>query len=221
MINADRILKFLMERDEGYDDDELSNKLRIYPRQQVNQICRRLASQNKIIRKRVEGKIKNFPYTEKWRVALQERRLPVKKAPLEISHEEFLDELKTLGERLMFETEDKVRIEGGEIDHVWYLNLGSELPYFGSRIPIAGFEIETSWRTRKHIKGDIFNLLILRPAFGIVLFLRKGFRSESEFKGNMEAAKRFTEQFRGISHILVWSEEDVDKLERIMDKLRK
>lgn len=79
MPNADKILEFLREKDEGYDDDELSDKLKISPRQQVNQICNRLAHQNKIIRKRIEGKFKNFPNTEKWRKELRVEKLPVEK----------------------------------------------------------------------------------------------------------------------------------------------
>jgi len=105
-----------------------------------------------------------------------------------------------------------VRIEGGEIDHVWFIDFGSTLPYFGSKIPIIGFEIETSWRTRKHIKGDIFNLITLNSAFGVVLFLKAGFRNESQFKGNIDAARRYTESFDGRRKIFVWSEEDVNNL---------
>ena len=105
-----------------------------------------------------------------------------------------------------------MKIEGGEIDHVWFIDFGLTPPYFGSKIPIIGFEIETSWRTRKHIKGDIFNLITLNSAFGVVLFLKAGFRNESQFKGNIDAARRYTESFDGRRKIFVWSEEDVNNL---------
>lgn len=127
-------------------------------------------------------------------------------------YKEATEKLQIIGTKLGFKTENGVRIEGGEIDHVWFINFGTNLPYFGSKIPIVGFEIETSWRTWKHIKGDIFNLLTFNSAFGIILFLRRGFRSEPQFKGNVDAAKRYVQSFEGGRKIFVWSEEDVTKL---------
>jgi len=50
MTNKDKIIQFLGKAERGYDDDELSNILNIFPRQQVNQICRRLEKQGIIIR---------------------------------------------------------------------------------------------------------------------------------------------------------------------------
>jgi len=135
-----------------------------------------------------------------------------REAPLVDIYKETVEKLQVIGTKLRFKTENGVRIEGGEIDHVWFIDFRSSLPYFGSRIPIVGFEIETSWRTRKHIKGDIFNLLTLNSAFGIILFLRRGFRNESQFKGNMDAAKRYVQGFEGGRKIFIWSEEDVSKL---------
>lgn len=51
MSNSDNILELLEEiRPKAYCDDCLSNELKIKPRQQVNQICRKLANENKINR---------------------------------------------------------------------------------------------------------------------------------------------------------------------------
>ena len=85
------------------------------------------------------------------------------------------------------------------------------LPVFG-QIPLVGFEIETSWRTRKHIKGDVFNLLTLKSAIGVIVFLREGFENEEKFRGNVEAARRLVDAFSGFSKILIWSEDDVSVL---------
>lgn len=53
MSNKIRILNFLKERDgDKYCDDCLSTILKIYPRQQVNQICRTLFSANLIYREK-------------------------------------------------------------------------------------------------------------------------------------------------------------------------
>jgi len=44
------------------------------------------------------------------------------------------------------------------------------------------------------------------------LFVKAGFRNESQFKGNIGAARRYGESFDGRRKIFVWSEEDVNKL---------
>lgn len=65
MNNADRILA-LLGRHPGIDDDELAELAGINPRQQVNQICRRLAEAGLIVRERgAFGKIANFPIPER------------------------------------------------------------------------------------------------------------------------------------------------------------
>ncbi|MBK8961047.1 MAG: MarR family transcriptional regulator [Proteobacteria bacterium] len=59
MNNADRILALLGQHS-GLDDDELAKLAGISPRQQVNQICRRLAAAGLIVRARgISGKISN------------------------------------------------------------------------------------------------------------------------------------------------------------------
>jgi len=53
MSNKDKILAFLRNRkNERYCDDCLSGMLKIYPRQQVNQICRNLSEYGQINRKK-------------------------------------------------------------------------------------------------------------------------------------------------------------------------
>ena len=61
MTNADHILE-LLRRQPGLDDDQISELTGIKPRQQVNQICRRLENQGMLGRRTgVTGKIVNFP----------------------------------------------------------------------------------------------------------------------------------------------------------------
>lgn len=60
MSHAERILE-LLGRQPGLDDDELAKLAGIQPRQQVNQICRRLETQGVILRRPgPSGKIGNF-----------------------------------------------------------------------------------------------------------------------------------------------------------------
>jgi hypothetical protein len=71
---------------------------------------------------------------------------------------------------------------------------------------VAGFEIESSWRTRKHIKGDYLNLADLGAALGVLVLLGDG--------EHVEATRRFASILvdRPGHRILVWSERDVELL---------
>jgi hypothetical protein len=57
-------------------------------------------------------------------------------------------------------------VPGGRIDVVWLWEGPERFPV---RLPLVGFEVESSWRTRKHIKGDLLNLMDLQPALGIIV----------------------------------------------------
>ncbi len=66
MTNADTLLALIREHPEGLDDDEVSEKTGIEPRQQVYYICTRLAAEGRIRRVSVQTpgkrrKIHNFP----------------------------------------------------------------------------------------------------------------------------------------------------------------
>ena len=66
MTNADTLLTLIGEHPEGLDDDEISEKTGIKPRQQVYYICTRLAAEGRIRRVSVlapgkRRKIHNFP----------------------------------------------------------------------------------------------------------------------------------------------------------------
>ena len=105
-------------------------------------------------------------------------------------------------------TEESERGAIGKIDFVWL----KDIPLVGA-IPIVGFEIETSWRTSKHLKGDVFNLICLNSAVGIVLFIKEGFDA-SELRSHIDAVKRYSEILSTHSRILAWTEDDVDRLEQ-------
>ena len=61
MTNEDRVLE-CVRRNTGKNDDELSALLKIMPRQQVNQICRRLEARGALKRTLgPQGKIVNAP----------------------------------------------------------------------------------------------------------------------------------------------------------------
>ena len=126
--------------------------------------------------------------------------------------EKWVKKLEDLALRFGFKCREEVSTNGGRVDLVWFYELELKLPSIGNKFPIVEFEIETSWRTRKHIKGDIFNLLELSPAYGIILFLSEGFDQKSKLRGNVEAAKRYVTGYRGISKIFVWTEKEIEKI---------
>ena len=72
----DRVLDFIA-RFPGRDDDEIASVLKIFPRQTVNQICRRLCQKNLVRRERGKhGKLVNFAIAERDRPAVISPSLP-------------------------------------------------------------------------------------------------------------------------------------------------
>jgi hypothetical protein len=71
----------------------------------------------------------------------------------------------------------------------------------------VGFEVESSWRSRKHIKGDLVNLLELQPALGVIVLLGEG--------AEVESTRQFARDMvnRRASRIEVWDESRVSSLE--------
>lgn len=81
MSNQQRILDFIRAYP-GLDDDEISRRTGIQPRQQVNQICRQLAAAGLIERRRVESdKVRNYPTGATPRVQSEPRPTPSPAVP--------------------------------------------------------------------------------------------------------------------------------------------
>lgn len=132
--------------------------------------------------------------------------------------EKWVKKLKILAQRLGVKCKEEMPTNGGRVDLVWFYEFKPSVPHVGNKLPLVGFEIETSWRTRKHIKGDIFNLLELSPACGVILFLSEGFKQNSKLRGNIEAAKRYARGFSGICRIFVWTEKEIEKISNQNDE---
>jgi len=126
--------------------------------------------------------------------------------------EKWVEKLRLLAERLGLKCIEEVPTNGGRVDLVWFYEFKPSIPHVSKKLPVVGFEIETSWRTRKHIKGDIFNLLELSPACGVILFLSEGFGEDSKLRGNIKAAKKYVRGFSGICRIFVWTEKEIEEI---------
>ena len=67
--NKEHVFDLIQKHPEGLDDDDISAMTGIKPRQQVQQLCNRLAASNRIRRESVEKpgkrrKVHNFPIVE-------------------------------------------------------------------------------------------------------------------------------------------------------------
>jgi len=124
------------------------------------------------------------------------------------------NKLIKIGEELDFKTTFEWKISGGSIDVVWYIE--KEIPAICQIIPIVAFEIETSSRTRKHIKGDIFNLQLLNAPFNVVIFLKEGFKNGKEFESILKVSKVYAKTTK---NTYIRTGEEIDEwLEKVKKK---
>ena len=111
--------------------------------------------------------------------------------------------LTAAGERFGFDAVSEYPVKGGRLDVVWTWTPPSSIPGLDAGIPVVGFEIESSWRTRKHVKGDLLNLQDAGVALGVIVL------AGSEDKD--DSLRRFAELLvdRPGARMLIWTVEDV------------
>jgi len=122
---------------------------------------------------------------------------------------ELKQRLRRMGEELGFKTQTEFPHARSRIDLVWYMENDTLKERKVDKVIVAGFEIETSWRTRKHIRADIVNLRLLGAGM-VVLFLPK---KSFEFSGSTEESRlalrdyaKETASLLGMSNFYVWEE---------------
>jgi len=111
--------------------------------------------------------------------------------------------LEEAGKALGLSVEREYPVPGGRIDVVW---LWEGPAQFAVKLPLVGFEIESSWRTRKHLKGDLLNLMDLQPALGVIVLAGDG--------AKVEATRSFARLMveRHSARVEIWDETQVDAL---------
>lgn len=62
---------------------------------------------------------------------------------------------------------------------VWSVDIVPPLPGVEGLVPVVAFEIESSWRIRKHVKGDLLNILDAGAAVGVIVLAGTEARDES------------------------------------------
>lgn len=110
------------------------------------------------------------------------------------------------GERLGFAVDTEYVVPGGRLDVVWCWSRPVPIPGLSGLVPVIGFEIESSWRTRKHVKGDLLNLQDAGVAVGVIVLADADARDES--------LRRFASALvdRPGPRILIWTHADVRSL---------
>lgn len=114
--------------------------------------------------------------------------------------------LSSVGENFGFAVVLEYPVRGGRLDVVWTWTPPSEVPGLDAAIPVVGFEIESSWRTRKHVKSDLLNLQDAGVGLGVIVLAGGSDKDES--------LRRFAVDLvdRPGANVLVWTAEDVHVL---------
>jgi hypothetical protein len=110
------------------------------------------------------------------------------------------------GRRFGFEIVLEYPVRGGRLDVVWTWAPASPFPGLERPVPVVGFEVESSWRTRKHVKGDLLNLHDAGVGLGVIVLAGTDPKDEG--------LRRFAELLvdRPGPTVLVWTAEDVRAL---------
>lgn len=95
---------------------------------------------------------------------------------------------------------------GGRLDVVWTWSPPTPIPGIEEPLPVVAFEVESSWRTRKHVKGDLLNLQDAAVSLGVIVLAGADAKDES--------LRRFASSLvdRPGSRVLVWTDSDVRAL---------
>ena len=130
---------------------------------------------------------------------------------------DIIDKLIILGERFGFKSWSKWRIPNAELDFVWYIDVKGNTYLFKDTencCPVAAFEIETSGRTEKHLKGDVTNLLLFPTFLSVIVLLKEGYNPEETimtYKRNRKTVEQLSKRLSG-GRIQVWDKEDINNL---------
>ena len=110
------------------------------------------------------------------------------------------------GKQMGFNVQVEWPVPGGRLDVVWTWTPPSPIPGLDISLPVVAFEIESSWRTRKHVKGDLLNIQDAGVALGVIVLAGADPRDDS--------LRRFARTLvdRPGARVLIWTEDDVRAL---------
>ena len=121
-------------------------------------------------------------------------------------HQRLTDFLVEMGRCMQLEVVTDYGVQGGRLDVVWSWVPPTPVPGVVAPVPVVGFEIESGWRSRKHVKGDLLNLRDAGVALGIIVL--------AGVSANDDSLRRFATALvnRPGPRVLVWTEEDLNAL---------
>ena len=139
-----------------------------------------------------------------------------RKGSLKLYSKSVIKLLSDIGQKLKFDVRTECNTGLGSIDLIWFTKIDhpNNTKYM---LPVVGFEIETSNRTRKHLKGDILNLINLSCSLGVIVLVERGFdrtkgKARKDFEGNKRAIEKYVKSLAGVANLQVWTASDVEKL---------
>lgn len=123
-----------------------------------------------------------------------------------VLNQELTTLLVGVGRRMGWSVRTEYAVPGGRLDVVWVWEPALPMPGLEDPVAVAGFEIESSWRTRKHVKGDLLNIQDAGVALGVIVLAGADPRDQS--------LRRFAASLveRPGPRVLVWTEADVRAL---------
>ncbi len=121
-------------------------------------------------------------------------------------HQRLTDVLVGVGQQMQFEVITDYGVPGGQLDVVWSWLPPSPIPDLVAPVAVVGFQIESGWQTRKHIKGDLLNLTDAGVALGVIVL--------AGMDASDDSLRRFATALvdRPGPRILVWGEDEVEAL---------
>lgn len=121
-------------------------------------------------------------------------------------NQELTAALVEAGQRRGFLVETEYAVPGGRLDVVWCSDVELSTVGIEGPVPVVAFEIESSWRTRKHVKGDLLNILDSGASVGVIVLAGSDVEDESLLHFTRSLVER-----RG-PDVRVWTAEDVRNL---------
>lgn len=114
--------------------------------------------------------------------------------------------LVDVGRRMALGVKTEFAGSGGRLDVVWTWTPPSPIPGLEGSLPVVGFEVESSWRSGEHVKGDWSNQQDAAVALGVIAVAGADLKEESLHRFTASLVDR-----PGI-RVRVWTEEDVRAL---------
>jgi hypothetical protein len=114
--------------------------------------------------------------------------------------------LVEIGRSMDFEVVTDYGVPGGRLDLVWSWEPPAPVPGLVAPVPVVGFESESGWKTRKHVKGDLLNLRDAGVALGVIVL--------AGVDPSDDSLRRFATALvnRPGPRVLIWTEEDLNAL---------